>query len=163
MRCLSQAVQSTIDHAYAHHIHRLMITGNFALLAGLNPEEVCSWYWAVYVDAYEWVELPNTLGMALHGDGGVVGTKPYVASGSYVNRMSNYCKNCHYDVKKKVGADACPFNYLYWDFLDRHKETFSKNQRMSLAYKNLARLDPQALAQMRQQASDFIKSGCTDS
>ncbi|MEC8063309.1 MAG: cryptochrome/photolyase family protein [Pseudomonadota bacterium] len=160
MRCLSEAIQSTIDHAYSHHIHRLMITGNFALLAGLQPEEVCSWYWAVYADAYEWVELPNTLGMALHGDGGVVGTKPYIASGAYVNRMSDYCKGCHYDVKQKTGENACPFNYLYWDFLARHQEIFSKNQRMSLAYKNLARLEPQVLAKMRQQATDFLQKGC---
>ena len=160
MRCLSEAVQSTIDHAYSHHIHRLMITGNFALLAGLQPESVCDWYWAVYADAYEWVELPNTLGMALHGDGGVVGTKPYVASGAYIHRMSDYCKNCFYDVKQKVGKQACPFNFLYWDFLARHQETFAKNQRMSLAYRNLARMDPKTLAQMRVQAESFRQSGC---
>ena len=158
MRCLQQAVQSTVDHAYSHHIHRLMITGNFALLAGIRPDEVCAWYLAVYADAYEWVELPNTLGMALHGDGGVVGTKPYIASGSYINRMSDYCKHCHYNVKDKLGDSACPFNYLYWDFLARHQDKFGHNQRMSLAYRNLAKLDPKSLQIMRQQAENFLSN-----
>jgi deoxyribodipyrimidine photolyase-related protein len=140
MACVGEAVSHTQKHAYAHHIHRLMITGNFALLAGLDVAEVQAWYLAVYMDAYEWVEMPNTLGMALHGDGGVVGTKPYIASGSYINRMSNYCKGCHYDVKARTGELACPFNTLYWDFLMRHEKRFSGNPRMALAYKNLNKL-----------------------
>jgi deoxyribodipyrimidine photolyase-related protein len=153
MACVAEAVAHTQQHAYSHHIHRLMITGNFALLAGLDVVQVQAWYLAVYVDAYEWVEMPNTLGMALHGDGGVVGTKPYIASGSYINRMSNYCKGCHYDVKIRTGQGACPFNTLYWDFLIRHKEAFSKNTRMALAYKNLDKITPDEQAEISMQAA----------
>ncbi|KUM54414.1 cryptochrome/photolyase family protein [Rheinheimera sp. EpRS3] len=136
MRCMQQAVKSTIDHAYSHHIHRLMITGNFALLAGLSVEQVTDWYLAVYADAYEWVELPNTLGMALFADGGVMASKPYAASGAYINRMSNYCKNCAYEVKHTTQTDACPFNALYWDFLHRHQQQFGANPRLALAFAN---------------------------
>ena len=109
-------VDNTRANAYAHHIQRLMVLGNFALIAGLNPKEVNEWYWLVYADAYQWVELPNVSGMALFADGGVLGSKPYAASGAYINKMSNYCKSCHYKVKEKLGEQACP-NYLYWDFL----------------------------------------------
>lgn len=136
MRCMQQAVQSTIDHAYSHHIQRLMITGNFALLAGLSVEEVTDWYLAVYADAYEWVELPNTLGMALFADGGVLASKPYAASGAYINRMSNYCKHCTYNVKRTTEADACPFNALYWDFLARNEAKLANNPRLALAFAN---------------------------
>ena len=136
MRCMQQAVQSTINHAYSHHIQRLMITGNFALLAGLSVQQVTDWYLAVYADAYEWVELPNTLGMALYADGGLLASKPYAASGAYINRMSNYCKNCCYNVKHTVQADACPFNALYWDFLQRNHHILSTNPRLALAYAN---------------------------
>lgn len=136
MRCMQQAVQSTIEHAYSHHIQRLMITGNFALLAGLSVDEVTDWYLAVYADAYEWVELPNTLGMALFADGGVLASKPYIASGAYINRMSNYCKHCAYNVKKTTEADACPFNALYWDFLQRHQQELANNPRLALTFAN---------------------------
>ncbi|GAB2906568.1 cryptochrome/photolyase family protein [Rheinheimera gaetbuli] len=136
MRCVQQAVQSTIDHAYSHHIQRLMITGNFALLAGLSVDEVTDWYLAVYADAYEWVELPNTLGMALFADGGVLASKPYAASGAYINRMSNYCKNCAYNVKNTTEADACPFNALYWDFLNRNQQQLAGNPRLALPFAN---------------------------
>jgi deoxyribodipyrimidine photolyase-related protein len=136
MRCMQQAVSSTIDHAYSHHIQRLMITGNFALLAGLSVSEVTDWYLAVYVDAYEWVELPNTLGMALFADGGVLASKPYAASGAYINRMSNYCKHCAYNVKRTTEDDACPFNALYWDFLQRNREKLGNNPRLALAFAN---------------------------
>ena len=136
MRCMQQAVQSTIEHAYSHHIQRLMITGNFALLAGLSVDEVTDWYLAVYADAYEWVELPNTLGMALFADGGVMASKPYAASGAYINRMSNYCKHCTYNVKRTTEADACPFNALYWDFLARNEATLANNPRLALAFAN---------------------------
>jgi deoxyribodipyrimidine photolyase-related protein len=136
MRCMQQAVHHTIEHAYSHHIQRLMITGNFALLAGLSVEEVTDWYLAVYADAYEWVELPNTLGMALYADGGVLASKPYAASGAYINRMSNYCKHCHYNVKQTTEANACPFNALYWDFLQRNHSTLSANPRLNLTYAN---------------------------
>lgn len=136
MRCMQQAVQHTIDHAYSHHIQRLMITGNFALLAGLAVQQVSDWYLAVYADAYEWVQLPNTLGMALFADGGILASKPYAASGAYINRMSNYCKHCVYNVKRTTEQDACPFNALYWDFLQRNQSHLRTNPRMALAYAN---------------------------
>jgi deoxyribodipyrimidine photolyase-related protein len=131
MNCIKQCVSQTRDEAYAHHIQRLMVTGNFALLAGLNPKQVHEWYLAVYIDAFEWVEMPNTIGMALHADGGLLGSKPYAASGNYINKMSNYCRSCTYDVKQRTGANACPFNALYWDFIARHMKRFAKNPRMA--------------------------------
>jgi deoxyribodipyrimidine photolyase-related protein len=130
MFCVSEAVRHTRDHAYSHHIQRLMITGNFALLAGLDVKEVQDWYLAVYSDAYEWVEMPNTLGMSLFGDGGIVASKPYAASGKYIHRMSNYCENCVYKPDEMFGDNACPFNALYWDFIVRHEDKFRHNQRM---------------------------------
>ncbi|CAM5215315.1 hypothetical protein [Alishewanella longhuensis] len=133
---MQQAISQTLEFSYAHHIQRLMITGNFALLAGLSVKETTDWYLAVYCDAYEWVELPNTLGMALFADGGASASKPYAASGAYINRMSNYCKSCHYKVKDSLGELACPFNALYWDFLDRNSTTLGQNARLQLAYKN---------------------------
>ena len=141
MRCVSQAVLQTKKHSYAHHIQRLMVTGNFALLADVDPKEVHQWYLSVYIDAFEWVEAPNTLGMSQFSDGGLVASKPYISSGAYINRMSNYCKSCHYDVKDKLGDRACPFNALYWDFLIRHKEKFSSNPRMAQMYRNWERQD----------------------
>lgn len=139
MRCMQQAISHTIEHAYSHHIHRLMITGNFALLAGLSVDQVTDWYLAVYADAFEWVELPNTLGMALFADGGVMASKPYAASGNYIQRMSNYCQHCHYQVKSVTGERACPFNALYWDFLDRQEATLGQNARLQLAYQQWRR------------------------
>ena len=127
MACVAEAVRSTRTHGYAHHIQRLMVTGNFALLAGLNPQEVSAWYLGVYVDAFEWVELPNVVGMALFADGGQLASKPYAASGKYIDRMSNYCKGCAYTPKETLGPTACPFNALYWDFLERHPERLGKN------------------------------------
>ena len=134
MACLSHAVQQTHDLAYAHHIQRLMVTGNFALLAGVNPAAVHDWYLSVYIDAFEWVEAPNTIGMSQFADGGVVGSKPYVSSGAYIDRMSDYCGDCAYSVKDKVGANACPFNLLYWHFLIRHRDRFKSNPRMGQMY-----------------------------
>ena len=139
MLCVSQAVLQTKNYSYAHHIQRLMVTGNFALLADVDPKEVHQWYLSVYIDAFEWVEAPNTLGMSQFSDGGLVASKPYISSGAYINRMSNYCKSCHYDVKDKLGDRACPFNALYWDFLIRHKEKFSSNPRMAQMYRNWER------------------------
>lgn len=136
MRCMQQAVSSTIKHAYSHHIQRLMITGNFALLTGLSVDEVTDWYLAVYADAYEWVELPNTLGMALFADNGVLASKPYAASGAYINRMSNYCKHCVYKVSDVTGQQACPFNALYWHFLHQYQQLLGNNPRLTLAYRN---------------------------
>ncbi|MFK8047797.1 MAG: cryptochrome/photolyase family protein [Halioglobus sp.] len=139
LRCLEMALRQTLDLGYAHHIQRLMIIGNFALLTGLNVQAVCAWYLAVYVDAFEWVELPNTLGMALHADGGLMASKPYAASGKYIQRQSNHCARCRYDPGKIAGTGACPFNSLYWHFIDRHSDKFSKNPRMSLAIRNWQR------------------------
>ena len=158
MNCLHQSVTDTIEHAYAHHIQRLMITGNFALLAGLDPDEVDDWYMVVYADAYQWVEMPNTRGMALFADGGIVGSKPYAASGAYINRMSDYCKKCVYDVKDAVGERACPFNFLYWDFFARHEKALSGNIRLAMPLKTLSRMDAGKVAAMRRKAAAFLES-----
>ncbi|MDO8907218.1 MAG: cryptochrome/photolyase family protein [Pseudohongiella sp.] len=141
MACMSACFQNTFEHAYAHHIQRLMITGNFALLAGVDPEQICEWYLAVYADAYDWVELPNTLGMVMHADAGLLASKPYAASGSYIHRMSDYCKNCRYQVKTSSEHDSCPFNSLYWHFISRHADQFQKNPRMSMIYRSYQRMD----------------------
>ncbi|MEW5680946.1 MAG: cryptochrome/photolyase family protein [Pseudomonadota bacterium] len=156
MRCIQQAVKSTIDHAYSHHIQRLMITGNFALLAGLSVDDVTDWYLAVYADAYEWVELPNTLGMALYADGGVLASKPYAASGAYINRMSDYCKHCAYKVKLTTEDDACPFNALYWDFLQRNQTKLGQNPRLSLAYANWHKRSEHDKAAILAKAADTL-------
>ncbi len=156
MNCMHHAVADTRDNAYAHHIQRLMVTGNFALLAGLNPAEVDEWYLIVYADAYEWVEMPNVRGMALFADGGIVGSKPYAASGAYINRMSDYCAGCHYDVKDATGERACPFNALYWDFMARHADRFAGNQRMAMPLRTLDRMDPDRLAKLRSRAGSFL-------
>jgi len=132
MRCLSQALRQSLDLGYAHHIQRLMVIGNFALIAGLSVPEVCDWYLGVYLDAYEWVELPNTLGMALFADGGIMASKPYAASGKYIQKQGNHCKACRYDPKRVTGEDACPYNSLYWHFIDRHNALLSQNPRMGL-------------------------------
>ncbi len=156
MACVRACVEQTHEEAYAHHIQRLMVTGNFALLAGIDPHEVHEWYLAVYADAYEWVELPNTLGMALFGDGGLLASKPYAASGNYINKMSNYCKGCAYDVKQRVGPGACPFNYLYWDFLMRNREKLGRNQRLGPIYHTLDRMPEARQAEMRTSAAQFL-------
>jgi deoxyribodipyrimidine photolyase-related protein len=135
MACVKAAVAQTRDLAYAHHIQRLMVTGNFALLAGVDPAEVHEWYLSVYIDAFEWVEAPNTLGMSQFADGGLLGSKPYVSSGAYIDRMSDHCGGCAYRVKEKTGERACPFNLLYWHFLDRHRERFRANPRMAQMYR----------------------------
>lgn len=157
MNCLSQCVKQTKEHAYAHHIQRLMVLGNFALLTGLSPDEVNDWYLLVYADALEWVELPNVSGMILFADGGYLGSKPYAAGGAYINRMSDYCKHCAYKVKEKTGNHACPFNYLYWDFLDRNKETLKGSPRMGLVYKNLERMSDAQVEAIRMQADSFLR------
>lgn len=156
MNCLAQSIGQTREHAYAHHIQRLMVIGNFALLAGLDPDDVDEWYLIVYADAYEWVEMPNVRGMALHGDGGLMGSKPYAGSGAYINRMSDYCRTCSYDVKDAVGENACPFNALYWDFMARHRERFAGNHRMSMPLRTLEKMDPTRVAGLRGRAADFL-------
>ena len=140
MNCLRDAIGQTLRYGYAHHIQRLMVTGLFSLLLGVRPWEVHEWYLAVYVDAVEWVELPNTLGMSQHGDGGIMASKPYIASGKYIQRMSNYCAGCRYDPAQSTGPKACPFTTLYWEFLLRHEPRLKMNQRMSMQVRNLARL-----------------------
>ncbi len=156
MNCMSQAIGDTKRHAYAHHIQRLMITGNFALLAGLNPREVEEWYHLVYADAYEWVELPNTHGMALFADGGLLASKPYAASGAYIDRMSDYCSGCHYSPTIKIGEKACPFNILYWDFLIRNQDKLGKNPRMSMPYSTLKKMDAGRKEQIHAEATAFL-------
>ncbi len=156
MNCLRQTVQDTRAHAYAHHIQRLMITGNFALLAGIDPDAVDDWYMVVYADAYEWVEMPNTRGMALFADGGIVGSKPYAASGAYINRMSDYCKRCAYDVTDAVGERACPFNYLYWDFMARHRKTLGANSRLAMPMRSLDGMAAGKVDAMRGNAGRFL-------
>lgn len=143
MRCLRVAIDQSLELGYAHHIQRLMVIGNFALLAGLDVESVCEWYLAVYVDAFEWVELPNTLGMALHGDGGVMASKPYAASGKYIQRQGNHCKQCAYSPARTTGEGACPYNSLYWHFIDRNLESLRGNPRMGLVVRNWERRAPQ--------------------
>ncbi|MDO3720734.1 cryptochrome/photolyase family protein [Marinobacter sp. chi1] len=142
MRCMHKAIDATRRNAYAHHIQRLMVTGNFALLTGIKPQEICDWYLAVYADAYDWVELPNVLGMVMHADGGYLGSKPYAASGKYIHRMSDHCANCHYNVNKSTEDDACPFNALYWHFIDRHRDDFENNPRMGMMYRNWDKQSP---------------------
>ena len=156
MNCMRQCISDTKQHAYAHHIQRLMVIGNFSLLAGLDPVAVNEWYLLVYADAYEWVEMPNVSGMILFADGGKLASKPYVASGQYINRMSDYCKNCGYSVSKKTGPKACPFNYLYWDFLIKHQDKLAKNPRMALIYKSLGRMSEDNVAAMQEQAQALL-------
>ena len=153
MACLRDAITQTLEHGYAHHIQRLMVTGLYTLLLGVKPQTVHAWYLAVYVDAVEWVELPNTLGMSQFGDGGFMASKPYVASGKYIQRMSNHCKGCLYDPAQSTGAQACPFTTLYWDFLARHEALLKKNPRMAMQLKNLARLDAPAREAIAAQAT----------
>jgi deoxyribodipyrimidine photolyase-related protein len=153
MACLKDAIGQTLEHGYAHHIQRLMVTGLYALLLGVRPQAVHQWYLSVYVDAVEWVELPNTLGMGQFGDGGLMASKPYVASGKYIQRMSNHCKGCRFDPAESTGAKACPFTTLYWDFLMRHEALLKKNPRMAMQLKNLGRLDDNAREAISVQAT----------
>jgi deoxyribodipyrimidine photolyase-related protein len=153
MTCLREAIGQTLRLGYAHHIQRLMVTGLFALLVGVEPRRVHEWYLGVYVDAVEWVELPNTLGMSQYADGGVMASKPYVASGRYIDRMSNYCSRCRYDPTQRIGASACPFTTLYWDFLMRHERTLRSNRRMDMQMKNLAAIAADERRDIRQQTT----------
>lgn len=153
MRCLSHAIGQSLQHAYAHHIQRLMIIGNFALLAGLDPQAVHRWYLGVYIDAFEWVELPNTLGMSQYADGGLLATKPYVSSAAYIHRMSDYCKGCSYDRQARTGPRACPFNALYWDFFARNAGKLSGNHRLAMVYRQLDRMTQDERDSLHQQAA----------
>ena len=158
MRCLNDTVRAVRDTGRVHHIPRLMVQSNFATLLGVTPAALTRWFWAGFTDGYEWVTLPNVAGMSTWGDGGVMASKPYVASGAYVNRMSNYCGSCRYDVKKKTGADACPFNMLYWDFMARHRERFENHPRMAMMIRNLDRMPAEEVVQIRREASAFRDS-----
>lgn len=155
LHCLKQTIDQTLQYGYAHHIQRLMVTGLFSLLLGVDPKAIHEWYLAVYVDAVEWVELPNTLGMSQYADGGVMASKPYVASGKYIQRMSNYCQSCRFDPGESVGEKACPFTTLYWDYLLRHEKGLQKNPRMTMQLKNLGRLSNDQKSAIRSQAQQF--------
>jgi len=157
MKCMQHSISQSLSEAYAHHIQRLMVIGNFSLLAQLHPDEVDAWYLGVYIDAIEWVEMPNTRGMSQYADGGIVATKPYVSSGSYINKMSNYCGSCHYKVKDKLGENACPFNSLYWHFLDEKKQHFANNQRMSMMLALLRKMKPEELAATKEKAISILE------
>lgn len=156
MACMRQAVKGSLDHAYAHHIQRLMLTGNFALLAGCDPNEVDQWYLGIYIDAIEWVEITNTRGMSQYADGGIVGTKPYVSGGSYVHKMGDHCKHCHYDYKKKTGQGACPLNSLYWHFHARNREKLGNNPRISMMYRTWDKMDKERQAAYMNQAEHYL-------
>lgn len=158
MHCLAQAIGQTLEFAYAHHIQRLMITGTFALIAGIDPRQLHNWYLEVYADAYEWVELPNTLGMSQFADGGLLASKPYAASGNYINTMSDYCSHCRFDVKAKTGEDACPFNALYWDFLARNAAKLEDNPRLSMPYRSWEKKEKGEKIALRNSARTFLES-----
>ncbi|MHA6317023.1 cryptochrome/photolyase family protein [Altererythrobacter sp. CAU 1778] len=158
MRCLAACIRSTRDNAHAHHIQRLMVLGNFCLLAGINPREVQDWYLVVYADAYEWVELPNVSAMILYADGGRLATKPYAASGNYINKMSDYCKECSYSVSKKTGEGACPFNPMYWHFMHRHRDRLESNHRIGRIYANWDRMGADKQRDYLDSADAFLDS-----
>jgi deoxyribodipyrimidine photolyase-related protein len=153
MQCLRLSIGQSLEKAYAHHIQRLMVIGNFALLSGLDPEPLHRWYLGVYIDAFEWVELPNTLGMSQYADGGQLASKPYVSSAAYLNRMSDYCSKCPYSASERLGESACPFNSLYWDFFQRHQATLSKNPRLGIVYRQLKNMSPDSLDAITQKAT----------
>ncbi len=163
MTCMAEVVADTRRHAYAHHIQRLMVTGNFALLAGIKPAEVEEWYLAVYADAYDWVELPNVHGIVTFADGGTIGSKPYAAGGAYIDRMSDYCKGCSYDPRRKSGPDACPFNYLYWAFLIDNAPKLSANPRLRNQYVTVERFGPERRAAIQAEAHAFLDALPVDS
>lgn len=156
MNCVHHAVKQSLETGYAHHIQRLMVTGNFALLAGIDPNEVDQWYLGIYIDALQWVQLPNTRGMSQYADGGIVGTKPYMSSGSYINKMSNYCTGCHYNHKERYGETGCPFNSLYWDFLMRHESKLSSNPRIGMGYQLLKKMPEKEKAEIRDRAGEVL-------
>ena len=158
MNCLRQCVLETKKNAYAHHIQRLMVLGNFALIAGLSPKQVNEWFLIVYADAYEWVELPNVTGMILFADGGLLGSKPYASGGNYINKMSNYCNNCSYKVNEKNGSNACPFNYLYWNFLVTNREKLENNPRIAMMYKSYDRMTDEKKKAIKYDSNNLLNS-----
>lgn len=158
MNCMKQAISNSLDNAYAHHIQRLMVTGNFMLLAGIDPGEVDKWYLGIYIDAIEWVEITNTRGMSQFADGGIVGTKPYTSSANYISKMGNYCDHCHYSKTKKTGEKACPFNSFYWHFYDRHRSKLEKNPRIGMAYRTWDKMDAEKREGYLKQADHYLSS-----
>jgi deoxyribodipyrimidine photolyase-related protein len=156
MNCMRQCISQTLANGYSHHIQRLMVTGMFGITAQIQPQALCDWYLAVYVDAVEWVELPNTAGMALFANGGRFTSKPYVASGAYVKRMSNYCSGCSYEPGTRTGPQACPMTTLYWNFLDKHEPALAGNPRTALMVKNLQRMDDEERQAIRAQAAQML-------
>jgi len=158
MRCMQHAIGQSLEHAYAHHIQRLMITGNFGMMAGIHPDGMDAWYLGVYADAFEWVEITNTRGMSQFADGGIVGTKPYAASASYINKMGDYCRDCAYEHKKKHGQGACPFNSLYWNFIDQCREVMPKNPRMAMMYRVLDKMEASERTKILQQAKEYLEN-----
>lgn len=158
MNCMHQSIKQSLEHSYAHHIQRLMVTGNYALLTQVHPDEVDKWYLGIYIDAIEWVEMPNTRGMSQFADGGLLATKPYVSSGNYIQKMGNYCEGCQYNHKEKIGENACPFNSLYWNFLDEKKGYFEKNNRMAMMLSLLKKMDPNDLKDIKKRAFHIIEN-----
>jgi deoxyribodipyrimidine photolyase-related protein len=158
MNCLKDAINQSLNYAYAHHIQRLMVTGNFALLAGIHPDAVDQWYLGIYIDAIEWVEITNTRGMSQFADGGIVGTKPYVSSASYIDKMSHYCGSCYYKKAVKTGDRACPFNSLYWNFYDRNEDKLGKNPRIGMMYNVWRKMQPEAKVALLEQANYYLKN-----
>jgi deoxyribodipyrimidine photolyase-related protein len=158
MNCLSHSINNSLQNAYAHHIQRLMITGNYALMTQIDPDQVDAWYLGIYIDAVEWVQLPNTRGMSQYADGGLIATKPYISSGAYINKMSNYCNNCHYNNKEKTSENACPFNSLYWNFLDEKRSSLKGNRRMAMMYSLLDKMDKDQLSNIKERANRIIQN-----
>jgi deoxyribodipyrimidine photolyase-related protein len=156
MSCMHNAISQSLDYAYAHHIQRLMVTGNFCLITEISPKQVDDWYLGIYVDAIEWVEMPNTRGMALFADGGIVGTKPYAASGSYINKMSDYCKGCHYDIKARSGQGSCPFNSLYWQFMNKHRTRLANNPRTAMLYRTWDKMEQSKRIEILDTANMYL-------
>jgi deoxyribodipyrimidine photolyase-related protein len=157
LKCLQDAIGNAIDYAYTHHIQRLMVLSNFSNLTFSNPIQLNQWFWVAYADAYEWVVLPNVLGMSTFADGGVLASKPYVSGGNYINKMSDCCSKCKYDVKLKTGEKACPLNYLYWNFVDVHRQDFSENGRVSLMTNMYEAKSTEEKAAIRDSADRFIQ------
>ncbi|WP_295767924.1 cryptochrome/photolyase family protein [uncultured Mucilaginibacter sp.] len=158
MNCLNKCIGQSLNQAWAHHIQRLMVIGNFGLLAGISPDDMDAWYLGIYIDAIQWVEITNTRGMSQFADGGIIASKPYVASAAYINKMSDYCKNCHYDYKKKHGEKACPYNSLYWNFFDRNADKLEKNPRIGMAYNNLKKMKPEERQKIMEQAEAYLEN-----
>ncbi|MBI1267210.1 MAG: cryptochrome/photolyase family protein [Cryomorphaceae bacterium] len=156
MACLKHAISQSLEFAYAHHIQRLMITGNFALLAGIDPDQVDDWYLGIYIDAFEWVEITNTRGMSQFADGGMIATKPYVSGGNYINKMSHYCKDCRFDVAQRTGPNSCPFNALYWNFIDQHRDKLQSNHRMAMPYRTWDKMDADTRVSILSRAESFL-------